>query len=81
MWSSSWSSVKTDQDADEVEEEETEYRSCFWWLLSAVPRAEGTRGGTSPPFVCSMNGEDRALLAEDMDGEVWASRSSHSSLQ
>jgi hypothetical protein len=44
-------SVKTDQETEEVEEEEVEYLSRFWKLLNAVPRAEDTRAGTSPPGV------------------------------
>ena len=67
--SSSSTSVKTDQETEE-EEEEVEYLSRFRKLLSALPRAEGIRAGTSPPKVWSMWGEERALLAEEIEGEL-----------
>lgn len=67
--SSSSASVKTDQETDE-EEEDVEYLSRFRKLLSALPRADGMRAGTSPPRVWSMWGEERALLAEEIEGEL-----------
>lgn len=78
--SSSSASVKMDQETEE-EEDEVEYLSRFRKLLNALPRAEGIRAGTSPPGAWSIWGEERALLAEEMEGELWTSRASHSSLQ
>lgn len=51
--SSSSASVKTDQETDE-EDEEVEYLSRFRKLVSAFPRAEAIRAGTSPPRAWSM---------------------------
>jgi hypothetical protein len=49
-------------------------------VLSAEPRAEGMRGGTSTPLAYPRWGDERAELEEEMDGEV-ASRPWQSSLQ
>jgi hypothetical protein len=74
--------VKRDHEAEEVDEDDTEYRPRFWkLLLRAVPNADGISGGTSPPGVKSMYGDERALLAEEIDGELYMSEFSHSSLQ
>jgi hypothetical protein len=49
-------------------------------LLRAEPRADGMSGRTSPPLAEPRWGEERALLEEEMEGEV-ASRPWQSSLQ